>query len=62
MKLSQVVFRITFFVLAVVYAAVLTEFLNPQYFNVQVEIRYDVVVLTGLIVGYLYLFLKRAKA
>jgi uncharacterized membrane protein len=61
MKLSQVVFRITFIALAIIYVAVLAEFLNPQYFNVNVEIRYDALALTALIVGYLYFFLKRAK-
>lgn len=61
MKLSQIVFRITFIALAIVYVAVLAEFLNPQYFNVKVEIRYDVLVLTALIVGYLFFFLKRTK-
>ena len=61
MKLSQIIFRITFFALAVVYIAVLAEFLNPQYFNVQVEIRHDVLVLTAIIVAYVYFFIRRSK-
>ena len=60
MTFSQIAFRIIFVLLAVIYLAVLTDFLNPQSFNVNVSVRYDAVALSVLVVGYIYVFLRRS--
>lgn len=46
--------------LAIMYIAVLAEFFNPA-FNVNVEIKYDALVLTAIVLGFLYVFFRRAK-
>jgi hypothetical protein len=58
MKLSQIVFRISFALLAIVYLAVITEFLNPQYFSFDVEIGFDVIALSGIVVAYAFFFFR----
>lgn len=61
MKLSQIVFRISFALLAIIYVAVITEFLNPQYFNFNIEIGFDVIALTGAVAAYAFFFFKSNK-
>lgn len=60
MKLPQLIFRITFLVLAIVYLTVLTDFLDPKIFDVNIDIRYDVVGLTLLVIGYVAFFMKKS--
>ncbi|MDT0593239.1 hypothetical protein [Glaciecola petra] len=61
MKLSQIIFRISFALLAIIYIAVITEFLNPDYFKFNIEIGYDVLALTAAVGIYVFFFFKRNK-
>jgi hypothetical protein len=60
MTFSQIAFRVTFVLLAVIYLAVITDFLNPQTFNVHINVRYDAVALSALVVGCIYMFFRRS--
>lgn len=56
MKLSQIVFRISFIAFAVVYLAVIAEFFSPQQMHLEFEVRYDAIVLTAIVFVYVYIF------
>ncbi len=58
---SNVVFRLVFAILAIIYIAVLTEFLNPSFFQVKMDMSADVIGLTMLLVGFIFIYLKRSK-
>ena len=58
MKLSQIAFRVCFTLLAVVYVAVITEFLNPQYFKIETEIGVDVLLLTVAVAAFAFFFFR----
>ena len=61
MKFSQILFRITFFALAMIYLAVLAEFVAPSRLNFDFELRFDLLILTLLMCAFVYIFLRRAK-
>ena len=61
MKLSQIIFKMSFLALAVVYLAVLSEFLSPQQLAINFDIKYDVLLLTSVVLAYIYVFIKRAR-
>ncbi|MGQ8366216.1 hypothetical protein [Glaciecola sp. 1036] len=58
---SKVLFRLTFFAFVIIYGAVLAEFINPAYYQVNVNIDLEALVLTGIVAAYLYFFLRKRK-
>lgn len=60
MKFSQVAFRITFVVLAIAYLAVITDFVDPQSYNLNLNVKYDALALSAIVVCYIYVFLRRS--
>ena len=61
MKLSQVVFRVTFVVLVCTYIAFIAEFLNFNSLNVDINVKPDAIVLTLLVAAFVYLFFRRSR-
>lgn len=61
MKLSQVVFRVTFVVLVCTYIAFILEFLNVNSLSVDFNVRPDAIVLTLLVVAFVFIFFRRSR-
>jgi len=61
MKLSQIAFRISFLVFAIVYFAVIAEFLAPHQFELKIDLNIDAVFVTSIVLAYFYVFLRKAK-
>lgn len=61
MKYSKVFYRLGFFSLALIYLAVIAEFIAPNSFNISLDVRFDAVFFTIAVVGFLYFFLRGNK-
>ena len=61
MKLSQIAFRFTFLALAIIYLSAISEFINPNLLNFDLNIRYDVTAITILVISFVYIFMKRSR-
>lgn len=61
MKLSQIAFRFIFLSLAVLYIIAISEFINPAFFDFDINIRFDVTFITILVISLVYIFMRRSR-
>lgn len=61
MKPSQLLFRITFVALAILYLAILTEFIDLSMFEVQLDVGHDALGLTLLVIAYVFIFMRKSR-
>lgn len=60
-QLSSLLFRVFFIALACVYALVMFEFINPNYFKIELNVSADVLIMTLAASVFVYLFMRKPR-
>ena len=60
-QLSRLLFRVFFIALACVYALVMFEFIDPNYFKIELNVSADVLIMTLAASVFVYLFMRKPR-
>ena len=58
---SKFLFRLTFLVLATLYLVVITKFIDPKYYTIDVSLSFEAVGLTLLVCSFLAMVFRKKK-
>lgn len=61
MPTSRILFRVFFALLAIVYTLAMIEFVDPSYFDFNVNISPDVLITTLLASLFVYFYMRKPK-
>ncbi|GEM_PF-3689837 len=61
MSFSKLLFRLLFVVFVIIYVSVLAEFINPNFYNVNLNVEVEAIVLTSIVALAVYVcfFLRK---